>query len=333
MASTFGVCQVECRQEYTSFLGYTTTTACKSNEILAICSPETGVGGSQIQTTQICAAAIAANVPCQGVLNQATVCYTESLSTSCAISVTTTATATSRDTTATIPPAGDPSTETGNISTNSPKSPKSSGLSPGAIAGIAIVTAVAGAVIAGITLLFLFQRYRKRHQQQSAYAQHMPAYNAEVPRHEKAHVNVAQTAVAMVDTYLPQPAEDDAITGEMSRIRDKIKNHVQSYYHTSPVNANVVDQSKLKDIAGATGLSTSKLEEMLCKPHSRMAAVRLYLAWVNLSRCGTQKTAGGFFLPGEVASFATFLSGVDCENTGKLISNLLTLIRSNGHHR
>lgn len=131
-------------------------------------------------------------------------------------------------------------------------------------------------------------------------------------------MNVANTAVAPVDTFLPQPAEDDAISGELSRLRDNINNHVQSFYVTSAVDPNSVDQANLLELSAATGVSTAKLEDMFLDPHTRITAIRLYLAWVILSRCGTQKISGSSFLPGEVAAFAALLSANDSRSDGKL---------------
>jgi hypothetical protein len=207
----------------------------------------------------------------------------------------------------------------GNTGGDPPKGgdPKSGYQPPGAVAGIAIGTAIIGAAVAGLIFLFLLKRYRKRHMQESAYVQHLPpsSYNIEGATAEKGHVNVEQKGITVVDSYLPQPAEDDAITGELSRLRDKIKNHVQSYYITSPVDANVVDLGKLQGVAAVIGVPTVKFQELLLNPHSRLLALRLFLAWIVLSNSGTDR-AGTAFLPAEVASFAALLADAENGNAG-----------------
>lgn len=210
--------------------------------------------------------------------------------------------------------ASSPTSPTSPPVTGSKKPSSSNTVSPGAAAGIAIGTAIIGALLAALIFFILFRRYKKRNQHQNSYAQHVGAY-PDAARQEKGQMNVVATATG-IDRYLPQPAEDDAIKGEMSRLRIKIKDHVQSYYHTLPVKAASIDQSQLQELAAATGLSTARLVEMLCTSHSRMSALRLYIAWVVLSRCGTQRTNAPSFLPGEVVAFAGFLAGADNTNTG-----------------
>jgi len=170
-----------------------------------------------------------------------------------------------------------------------------------------------------LAFLFFFMRYKKHNRQQpiSAYAQHVRPH-PEASTQEKSPMVAVTNDVVLVDNYLPQPAADDNITGDLSRLRDKIKDHVQSYYHLLPVNGQMVDQTRLQEVAAGVGIPASKMKELLLHPPSRLLAIRLYLAWLILSRCGGQGQARTSFLPVEVASFASLISGVDKANTGQV---------------
>ncbi|KAF2805767.1 uncharacterized protein BDZ99DRAFT_466681 [Mytilinidion resinicola] len=216
----------------------------------------------------------------------------------------------------------------GNItsSSNTPKPAKShvgksSGITGGAAAGIAIGCLIAGAAIAALVFFFLFKRYKKRQQAQSAaYNNHLGPYNgaAAATSAEKSVPIATATAVSQIDALLPQPAEDDAITGELSRLRDKIKNHALTFYHTAAVDPVMVDESEFQDVARVTGIRSMTLCDMLLNPQTRIATIRLFLSYAILSRCGGQGGAGASLLPPEVGLFADTLAGTDGSNAGQL---------------
>jgi hypothetical protein len=189
------------------------------------------------------------------------------------------------------------------------------GVSGGAVAGVAIGCLIAGAVIALIAGFFLYRRQSRRHP--AAYHQsHLP-YDSET----KSGAAVTSTAVPAAgrntDSLLPQPVEDAAITKELSKIRDNIKNHVQTYYQFQPVSGGIVN-SELAALATATGLDTTVITAMLVTPSMRGDIMRLFIAWSVLSRCeeGRQPT----LLPLELVAMLEALSKNKGRDNGEYIS-------------
>ncbi|KAH6715354.1 hypothetical protein BKA61DRAFT_574811 [Leptodontidium sp. MPI-SDFR-AT-0119] len=205
----------------------------------------------------------------------------------------------------------------GTASAQSQGTSKSKGLSTGEAAGVGIGGAIAGAVVAGLIFLFLFARYKKRRQQheQNAFVGHLPNYNSDPGRQEKGIST--PTKGGLVITELPQPAEDDAIVGALSRLRDNIKNHAQSFYTTSPVSPQSLNQTVLSEVANDTGIQVSKLQNLLAAPTSRMPALRLCIAWIILSRCDGQGPLNTSLLPEEAAIVAAMIAGIDHKDARK----------------
>lgn len=116
-----------------------------------------------------------------------------------------------------------------------------------------------------------------------------------------------------VEELLPQPAEDDALTGQISKIRDNIKNHVRTYYEFGPVDANIVE-THLHDLAQATGMNHVTLHNALLNPSTRNDSLRLFVSWIILSRCTGDRQPT--LLPGEVAGFSFPKAGQDQRSDG-----------------
>ncbi|KAL8976051.1 MAG: hypothetical protein Q9205_007872 [Flavoplaca limonia] len=106
----------------------------------------------------------------------------------------------------------------------------------------------------------------------------------------------------MIERNLPQPVEDQALGGEMSKLKTAIKNHVQSYYHTNSVKGSV-DQVALGVIAmGNMPLIASTLGSLLSNPVTRMTAIRFCITWTVISRIDQNCDPNLSFLPPEVAT-------------------------------
>jgi hypothetical protein len=344
---TVSVCDVDCAQATNNALAATPTIAClttvklrdqKTTTLIPCDQIGGGSGDGGPSTSSFCVATMSTPVPgvlCKTQLSDPT-CYVHAAQVSCAPATATTSSSDLSPTSTTgsspTPNSQTPGSQFSPTSTSptiatSKKDPKAGYVPPGAAAGIGIGAALAGAVIAALIFFFVLQRFKKRNRQPqlSAYAQHVGPY-PDAARQEKSTMVAVTGGASSIDSYLPQPAADDAITGDMSRLRDKIKDHVQSYYHVSPISPQMVDPSKLQDVARAVGISPQRMQELLLNPHSRIPAIRLYLAWLILSRCGGQGQARSSFLPAEVASFAPFIAGMDKTNNGKssaLISHSL----------
>ncbi|KAL8669021.1 MAG: hypothetical protein Q9168_006376 [Polycauliona sp. 1 TL-2023] len=171
-------------------------------------------------------------------------------------------------------------------------------ISAGAAAGIGIGCAIAGALIAAAILLLFFRRRRRR----------SPARSDVIPLNGFASVEKTMASpdsigpAGMIERSLPQPAEDQALGGEMSRLKTAIKNHVQSYYHTDQVKGGV-DQAALGLIAtGNMPLIASTLGSLLSNPVTRMTAIRFCITWTVVSRIDQNCEPSLSFLPPEIAS-------------------------------
>ncbi|KAF2476931.1 uncharacterized protein BDR25DRAFT_339026 [Lindgomyces ingoldianus] len=185
--------------------------------------------------------------------------------------------------------------------------PGNNGVAGGAVAGVAIACLIIGAAIAAAIFFFLARRRKKR--EAVSYQQHLPPSEKGPPvTAGPVHSGIS----SYVDSLLPQPAEDDAMKKEVSRIRDNIKNHVRSYYHLETVPVTKLDQSQLQGLAAATGMSASALASIFVNPSTREESIRLFVAWIALSRCSDEHHPT--FLPDELSSLAVVMPGKDGTN-------------------
>ena len=233
----------------------------------------------------------------------------------------------------TLPSTSNPSQPTTTQASNSFVAPDAQAtggtkLNHGAVAGIGVGSALAGALLAGLIVFVLFRRKR----QQSSYPQqHLPFNGAGYMGQEKYGVvattrEIRGATATNIDRLLPQPAEDDAIVGGLSKIRDGIKNHVQNYYHTGLISHEMVDEPRLLDLSQATGIPASTLLKFLFNPATRLPTIRLFLGHMILSRCQGRRDGQPSFLPSEVSGLAAYQSSI---NANSCKSGLLTVSCSN----
>ncbi|KAI4949440.1 hypothetical protein J4E91_005179 [Alternaria rosae] len=175
------------------------------------------------------------------------------------------------------------------------------GLSTGATAGIAIGCFAAGTLLAG--LIFWFCR-RKRRRPNTQY----PAENTSaLASQEKGFsasaipLSAKRSSVAALGSGLPQPLEDKAISGDVSKISNAIKNHVQSYYHTSRVNPGLIEYEDLHALGSGLPVSVGTLTTLIGNAATRDIALRFIIAWVVVSKLQPSKDPTKSFLPAEVA--------------------------------
>jgi hypothetical protein len=125
------------------------------------------------------------------------------------------------------------------------------------------------------------------------------------------------TTVANVDRLLPQPTEDDSMIAGLSKIRDAIKNHVQNYYHTAPVDPKLMEEAGLVELARVLAIPTSGIMDLLLNPATRIPILRLYLGHLILSNCSGQPDTTLSFLPSEVSALAASDSGAKAITAGR----------------
>ncbi|KAL5386403.1 hypothetical protein DPSP01_004129 [Paraphaeosphaeria sporulosa] len=104
-----------------------------------------------------------------------------------------------------------------------------------------------------------------------------------------------------LENGLPQPLEDQAISGEISKISNLIKNHVQSYYHSRTVSPGMIDYDDLQALGENLPVSVGTLSTLLNNSATREIALRFILAWVVTSRIQLNNSSNTTFLPPEVA--------------------------------
>ncbi|KAH6638769.1 hypothetical protein C7974DRAFT_329428 [Boeremia exigua] len=178
---------------------------------------------------------------------------------------------------------------------------KSVGLSGGSVAGVAIGCLIAGALIAGLVLwVCRSRRTSKRidHNETSAIALISPEKGPLT--HTKSITG--SLAIVDVDGALPQPLEDQAISGEITKISSLIKNHVQSYYHNKVVNLGLIDLDDITALGKVLPFPARKLSALLDDPATREVALRFCIAWAIISRIQSHGTSADSLLPPEVCT-------------------------------
>lgn len=212
----------------------------------------------------------------------------------------------------TVPPASS-SSPGGPFVPHSPAG-NGNGISGGAVAGVAIGCLIAGAVITFIACFFLYRRRNQKYPE--PYIQsHLP-YDTEQKSGAAVRTAPLPSAGIAARSSLPQPAEDAAISKEVSKIRDNIKNHVQNFYHYQPVHRGI-GGAELTALAAATNLDPSVVETMLANPSTRSDTIRLFIAWAILSRCEGQRQPT--LLPCELAPILETVAGQGGKDNGESI--------------
>lgn len=128
---------------------------------------------------------------------------------------------------------------------------------------------------------------------------------------------VVATAVGSIDDLLPQPVEDETISGDLSKIRDNIKNHVRTFYHSGPTTAADINEAGIRDIAALTNLSAAVLVNTLSDPIKRDNALRSVLAAVILTRTTGDRNPS--LLPSDLSALSTSIP-VNHSNSCKFAS-------------
>lgn len=115
-------------------------------------------------------------------------------------------------------------------------------------------------------------------------------------------------AAAIVENNLPQPKEDNAIVGDLSKIKSRVEGHVDSYYHTAGANNQAVAQALSAALSTAFPVSMAKLQESISNPRKRPAVLRAAIAWIVVTRIGFGSGPDTTFLPAYIAGTIRDLS-------------------------
>jgi hypothetical protein len=183
----------------------------------------------------------------------------------------------------------------------SKSSSNSKGLSPGAVAGVAIGCLLGGALLAGLAVWFCLGRARRRRR--------VPAEHHPIPLIQSREKGPVATALSLgssspmssaMDSAMPQPLEDKIISSGISAIGNAIKNHTQSFYHSNRVSPGLLDLDDLHSLGSDLPLSTGTLSTLLCNPDTREIALRFCIGWVVVSRMQFASPPDRTFLPPEL---------------------------------
>jgi hypothetical protein len=198
---------------------------------------------------------------------------------------------------------------------------KSTGVSSGAAAGIAIGCLIAGALVAGLILWFCWRKRRdvRPRDQEASKISLMPR--------EKGFTGQATSlegspVVPALAGGLPQPLEDQAISGEVSKISSSIKNHVQSYYHADRVSGALIDHDDFQALGSERPISDGTLSTLLSNSATREIALRFCIAWVVCSRMQAGEDARSCLLPTEMAEFSRKLANTHGDPNGEFLQTL-----------
>lgn len=202
-------------------------------------------------------------------------------------------------------------TTNNNTSMESHLATSKGGLSDRAAAGIAIGCLIAGALIAALASFLLFSRGKKRNAAQAGHYEptvHADEHDLKHPAKVTSAPMRAIGAAAIIENNLPQPKEDNTISGDLSRIKSRIEGHVDSYYHTAGANSQTIAQALSAALGTGFPVSMVKLQELLSDPRKRLAVFRAAIAWIIVSRIDFSSGPDTTFLPRHVADVIRDLS-------------------------
>ncbi|KAF2685067.1 hypothetical protein K458DRAFT_387960 [Lentithecium fluviatile CBS 122367] len=192
-----------------------------------------------------------------------------------------------------------------------PSSSPSTGLSGGAVAGVAIGCLLGGALIAGL-LAWFFLRKKGPDSVRDSEASSMALIHREKgPTAKTMSLESGSPIAAALENGLPLPLEDKAITGEISKISNLIKNHVQSYYHAGRVSPVLIDYDDLQALGSDMPVSVGTLSTLLGNSATRESALRFCIAWIVVSRMQIDSPPNTTFLPPEISKCFQAMSLID----------------------
>jgi hypothetical protein len=171
------------------------------------------------------------------------------------------------------------------------------------VAGLVVGCVFAGAIIASL-VAFLLIKFRGRTNKgytSDGYGSPMEGYSNDPKKTTAVTMSIPEnSSAAIVENNLPQPKEDNAITGDFSKLKNKLDGHVQTFYQTGPANDQAAAQALAQILGERSPISTAKLLGLLSNPRSRPAILRSALAWIIVSRVGVECDPKDTFLPAQV---------------------------------
>lgn len=194
-----------------------------------------------------------------------------------------------------------------------------SGISNGAVAGVAIGCLLFGVLMAGLISWFCCGKRRGRHVQDSEVSA-VALISPEKGALSKTRSLYDRTPLwSGTNTLVPQPLEDQAIAGEMSKIGNSIKNHVQSYYHNKAVTPGVIEDDDLTMLGRNLPIPSGTLSTLIDNKATREVALRFCIAWTIVGRLQNYSNSSQSLLPPELCDAMREIGSMDRNNKGQWI--------------
>ncbi|CAJ2506692.1 Uu.00g078780.m01.CDS01 [Anthostomella pinea] len=193
-------------------------------------------------------------------------------------------------------PTGSPRPSTSLTSTSSP------GLSNGAIAGIAVASAVAGGLL-GLAIAFLLFRRRKGTGRPVQYT------SVEYAGPEKGSPSVSGADPLRLNEFLLDAKPDGEIGAELRSLAHLIQQHVENNYHLQPVsNSDMLIHSLTKlGLDQYPSMTANRLAALAMDPSTRYLAIQHVIATVTFASISMDGISPVSLLPPTVAVFYSMI--------------------------
>ncbi|TFA97823.1 hypothetical protein CCMA1212_010430 [Trichoderma ghanense] len=191
--------------------------------------------------------------------------------------------------------------------TLSPPPQKSTSLSPGVIAGIAVGCVVGGLLIGLVTALLLLRRGKgkkpsSRSDAASILVESKALSVAEIS--ERLNTGASSGTSVQLDQFLLDGAPDQEIVNELQSLGELIRQHVEDHYTLRPVGDSVEELSQLLLKLGlGPGIDTQSIAAGCSKSSSRHLGIRSVISHVIF-------TSIDFHSPGELSLLPEPVAGL-----------------------
>ena len=211
-------------------------------------------------------------------------------------------------------PSGSSSVSQSNLSTPStsviPSTVSSHDLSSKAAAGIGIGAAAAGAAVALFLAFVIFRCCRQRRNTQRLH--HESAIALTGTQSQLFHPVYASAPVAPVslEKTSVSTSTDDALSASWADLGDSIRSHVDSMYHSNPVESGAVSLESFGRLGYARAQPSSpELLDRLMQPNYRPDALTYLVSWCIVQRIDFHGSRQTTLLPPECVDSLKAMAG------------------------
>ncbi|KAI1333539.1 hypothetical protein F5Y15DRAFT_404915 [Xylariaceae sp. FL0016] len=205
-------------------------------------------------------------------------------------------------TTSTVSTSGGASaTQSSPTETLAPQPNASSGLNTGAIAGIAVATALVGAVI-GAAIIFLFLRRRNTKRPQPEY---ISMYNGQ----EKDISGIGTTDKLRLHEFLLDAKPDNELGAELRSLGHLIQQHVENNYHLQPFGdaASLIEPLSMLGMGNNTSIPIEQIAMLAADPRTRYHTIQHVIAQVTFPSITMEGISPVSLLPPTVSKFRSLI--------------------------